>query len=152
MARTYKPIPNLAVKLRYGIALSYLFYAALIGLMIYWNLTRSSGVSLTILVVQTAPLLLLLPSLLMKYYRAYSWLCFTLLIYFIFAVERSLVSTAEPKDYLFLTLVVVLFISAMLTSRWQQRSQKQSLLTAIERAATEPTTTEKATTTDENSL
>jgi len=124
MAQTLTEIPHLATKLRYATAISYSLFFAIIGLFTYWNLTRSSGFSITVWCIQALPLLALLPSMLKKAYRAYSWLCFILLFYFIFAVERSFLSTSTHSDFVFVGLVALLFIAAMMTSRWMQRQQK----------------------------
>lgn len=78
----------------------------------------------TALTLQSLPLVLLLPSLIGNHYRAYSWLCFIMLLYFIFAVMNALISTAGTVDYLFLLLTVLTFIAAMMASRWLQRVQK----------------------------
>lgn len=108
----------------YGSIINYSIFALLITLMVYWNLVRSSGFSLAVLAIQVGPLLALIPGIILKRYRSYNWLCFLLLFYFIFAVERVFTSVRTPSDFVFLTLIVLLFISSMMTSRWLQRLQK----------------------------
>ncbi len=85
---------------------------------------RSSGFSFAVLAIQAGPILALLPGIIQKRYRSYNWLCFLLLFYFIFAVERVFTSVSNTSDFLFLALIVLLFISSMMTSRWLQRLQK----------------------------
>jgi len=75
-------------------------------------------------IIQTLPLFILAPSLLSRYYRAFSWLCFIMLLYFIMAVMGALSSIANILDYLFVLFTVALFISSMLCSRYAQRLQK----------------------------
>ena len=98
--------------------------------VLYWALIMTLAVpnavhqSWGFLLLQILPLLALLPDLLSRRYRAYSWLCFLLLLYFIFAVEASLASNASPLDHLSLGLIVATFISSMLCARYAQRVQK----------------------------
>ena len=75
--------------------------------------------------VRSCRSILLLPGLLKNYYRGYSWLCFVLLVYFVFAVQGSLMSTAGLLDHIFLFLTVILFIVAMMTSRRSVLSEAQ---------------------------
>ena len=98
-------------------------YFSLLALLAAWNLTRPQYPTWKLLLLQALPLLLLLPGLMRKHYRTYIWLCFILLFYFIKGVEGVLISTAGASDYLFLCLVIILFISSMLCSRWIQQSE-----------------------------
>ena len=92
--------------------------------MFYWSIHRTTGFSWPILLIQCLPLALILPSLIQGHYRSYSWLCFILLMYFIFAVMNALQSKAQITDLVYVALVVLLFTVAMMTSRWQQYIQK----------------------------
>ena len=92
-------------------------YLSLLGLFLYWNVTRSSGFSVAVWLVQSLPLLALLPGMLTRHHRAFTWLCFVMLPYFVFAVEQVFISTATYLSYLFLTQTVILFIASMLTSK-----------------------------------
>lgn len=114
----------LASKARVASAITYVLYATLLSLFVYWNVVRESGFSLGVFLLQTVPLLAFLPGMIYRAYRSYSWLCFILLFYFIFAVQLVFSSVRETSDFIFLLLTVLLFISAMMTSRWLQRSQK----------------------------
>ncbi|TVZ39963.1 putative membrane protein [Alteromonadaceae bacterium 2753L.S.0a.02] len=125
--RTTKPIAHLNTKLKISLVMTYASYAALIGLFLGWNFFRDAGPNWAVFIVQAGPLLLLLPGMLKNYYRSFSWLCFLLLIYFIKAVDGVFMSTANLLDVIFLILTVVIFISAMLASRWMQRKTKDEL-------------------------
>ena len=124
MAKIYKPIKHLHEKRRIASITTYVTIGLILALFGYWNITRESGFSIVVLAFQTLPLLLILPGIIKGYYRAYSWLCFILLMYFIVAVERSMLSTAQYLDYVFVGLIVILFCSSMMAGRWLQREQK----------------------------
>ncbi|WP_096085286.1 DUF2069 domain-containing protein [Agaribacterium haliotis] len=110
---------------RYRLLSNGLFIALLL-LIVYWNLARPTkpGLNVLLLLIQLAPMLALTPGLRSRYYRAYSWLCFVTLLYFVFAVMAALASNAGLVDYLFVTLCVFLFCSSMMCSRYAQRVQK----------------------------
>ena len=103
---------------------TYTLYFLLLGVLSINYLSGAEIPKLKVLAIQLVPLLVLLPGMIAKYYRTYSWLCFVLLIYFIFAVEHAFMSKSDILDYLFVLLTVLLFISSMMTSRWMQRFQK----------------------------
>ena len=75
--------------------------------------------------LQTIPLILLLPGLIQKHYRSYSWLCFLMLAYFTNYVVQVYSSHSYLYGWLGLVLTVIIFISAMLSSRWLQRLTSQ---------------------------
>jgi len=115
-----KIIPNLEPKLIWSFYGFFLCYSILLGILSYWNLTRNEGILWFVWLIQCLPLIAFLPGLLKPYYRSYSWFCFLLLLYFIVGTESSFKSTSGFVDYLFLTFIVILFIFAMLRSRWLQ--------------------------------
>lgn len=118
----------LSKKVFYGQVLTFLLYASLILVFVYWAAVRSIGFHAGILFLQILPLLAVLPGMLKKVYRSYSWLCFIVLFYFIFAVQLVLSERRETSDFIFTGLIVLLFISSMMTSRWLQRWQKSDYL------------------------
>lgn len=126
--KTYKLIPDLQKKVAWAISLTYILLALIIGVISFWNLTRSSGVSPVIWLIQALPLLLLVPGMLKGWYRSYSWLCFTLLFYFIFATMRVFSSAVQPSDYIFVCLISALFVSSMMAGRWLQYAQKDTFI------------------------
>lgn len=106
--------------------LTLLAYAGIVCLFLLEHLLRAQGPKWAILLVQLLPLLILLPGIISRYYRAYSWLCFVLLLYFVMAVQGAFSSDANIYDGIFVFLTVFLFISAMFASRYAQRIQKPS--------------------------
>jgi uncharacterized membrane protein len=82
------------------------------------NLMRESG-SIKMLLTQLLPLLLFIPGLLKNFHRTYSWLCFVVLMYFI-AIVPLLMSRWWISDWILLIFICILFIAAMMTSRWVQ--------------------------------
>ena len=96
-------------------------YGLIIAGLCAWQLLRPGGPIATIWVIQLVPLLLVLPGLLQRRPRAFIWLCFILLVYFIRAVEGVMASNRAWIDWWLLIGTVTLFITAMLTSRYLQR-------------------------------
>lgn len=96
------------------------------GLMILglsaWQLTRPQGPIYVLWFIQLLPLAIFIPGMLRNNPRAYIGLCFVLLLYFIKAVEGVFSPARAWIDFWLLSGSVVLFISAMLTSRWLQRT------------------------------
>ena len=117
----------LASKAQISKVLTLFFVASMLVLFISHQILNTHNINWTALSLQSLPLILLLPSLMGNHYRAYSWLCFIMLLYFIFAVMNALISTAGIVDYLFLLLTMLTFIAAMMASRWLQRVQKHTL-------------------------
>jgi len=110
---------SIATKLRTARALNWACYLGLLLLFIARNLFLPGG-SLALWLVQTVPLLLVLPGLLQRHFRAYLWLCFILLLYI---TNGALHVTMPDRDWqhgILLVLSLTLFFSAMMTSRWQR--------------------------------
>lgn len=129
-----KQIENLALKLRAAQICVSVSYVALIGVLSVWALAHEHGFSIVLWLIACVPLLILAPAMWRKHHRAYSWLCFVILLYFVKAVEGSLSSVATWIDFSMLVLSVVIFVSAMLTSRWLQYARVQ--LSSVESEAT----------------
>ncbi len=70
--------------------------------------------------VKIIPLLIFVPGFMTKRYRTYSWLCFGILPYFIWLTPLVMARGAW-NDWLMISLIVILFISSMMTSRWMQQ-------------------------------
>ncbi|WP_188149837.1 DUF2069 domain-containing protein [Teredinibacter waterburyi] len=128
MAKPYKPVANVQQKLNYALRLTAILYIALIALLTYINLTFNSGPSIPIWLLQCGPLLLLLPGMLKRYHRSFSWLCFLLLLYFVKAVDGAFHPDANWTDAVFIGLCSVLFVTAMMAARWLPRAILQSSL------------------------
>ncbi len=104
-------------KLDWGRPLAILSYLSLIAILIYteWK----TPVDWPVVSLKLIPLLVFIPGLIKQTFRTYSWICFVCLIYFVaifpVAYTRNLWS-----DWLITALVITLFISSMMTSRWLQ--------------------------------
>lgn len=85
------------------------------------NLTRPWG-NLTVWVIQSIPLLVFIPGIFQNRYRAYSWLCFVILPYFINTVVNAMTPGTHILTFILLLLIVILFISAMMASRYWQHA------------------------------
>ena len=107
-------------KINLTLLLSFLGYIILLG-VIALDSWVSSETFWGIWALQTLPLLLILPGLLTKYYRSYSWLCFLMLAYFISYVVQVYSPTRDIHDWFGLVATIVVFIAAMFASRWLQR-------------------------------
>lgn len=98
---------------------------SLIGLLAVFCLSNSiepQG-SLFRVSVQSIPLLLFIPGVWIGHHRTYSWLCFVILFYFTAFVVEAMSPFATLADYLATGLTVVLFLAAMMASRWRQHSR-----------------------------
>lgn len=73
------------------------------------------------LLLQIVPLIMLLPGIVLKRYRSYSWVCFLMLIYFVSYVVQVYASSSKWIDWLGLLTTIILFVSAMYASRFLQR-------------------------------
>lgn len=111
-------------KLSLGLATVYGSLAVFIVLISWLNFSGGAG-NIKIWVVKILPLLILIPGLVKQHHRAYSWLCFVILPYFIF-ITPALFEAFALKNWIYLALTVIIFIAAMMTSRWlQQKSYLQ---------------------------
>lgn len=103
-----------------------IFYCAYIGLLIIITLDTLIFVDNThkfwpAWLLQVVPLLMLLPGILVKRYRSYSWVCFLMLLYFSSFVVQVFTDYTQWIDWLGLALSIIIFISAMIASRQLQR-------------------------------
>ncbi|MGQ9425965.1 DUF2069 domain-containing protein [Gilvimarinus sp. F26214L] len=117
---------------------SWISLGALVVLFSWINVTSPTGSWLR-WAVQALPLLMFVPGMLAKSHRAYSWLCFVIILYLIPAITQAVMllgfRNAETppghwSDLLILLLTSVLFFSAVLSSRWLQRYQYSQFVTA----------------------
>jgi uncharacterized membrane protein len=53
-------------------------------------------------------------------FRTYSWICFVILLYFTWSVVNAMSPFVRWQDILVVALSVIIFISAMMISRWMQ--------------------------------
>lgn len=78
-----------------------------------------------LIVLVLLPLLLFLPGLLRRNPRSFAYLCFVALLYFTVIVTNLFKPDRALADVISLVAVVILFIAAMLCSRWHQASAAQ---------------------------
>lgn len=110
---------TIARKLAIARRLNWVCYAGLLLLFAIWNLFLEGG-SLVLWLLQTVPLLLVLPGMLKQRYRSYLWLCFILLIYICASIVDVMMPARGWQDGVLLVLSLTLFFSAMMASRWQR--------------------------------
>ena len=122
-------IKHLDAKMRWGRFITMAAYAALLLQFTILNVTEDTG-SITRWVMQCLPLLLVLPGIIAQRHKSYSWLCFILLMYFTAYVVEIGSPLFTWTDTTALSFTVIMFIGAMLTSRWIQHLQYQRALAA----------------------
>lgn len=106
-------------KLRVSQALFLTSYIGLICLFTFLNLFHPGG-GIKLWLVQCIPLLIFIPGLLQQRFRTYSWLCFVILPYFTWSVVNVMSPLVRWHDLVVVIFSVVLFITAMMASRWLQ--------------------------------
>lgn len=105
-------------KLRIGQRICSICYIALLALLTL-NYLLADDIQVAHWLVSILPLAIFVFAMRKPHHRTYSWLCFVLLMYFLFLVP--LLMSYWSLMYWVLTLLVsVLFITAMMTSRWLQ--------------------------------
>jgi uncharacterized membrane protein len=112
--------------LNYILISTYTSYFALLGLITY-TYSVDENHSWKLLIFQSLPLLLVLPGLINTRFRAHSCLCFIILAYFIAYVVEVGSSLREVTDWIGLGLSIIIFIGAMMSSRYLQRLQAGNL-------------------------
>lgn len=111
---------NPARKLHFAKRLNWACYIGLMLLFAVWNLLLPGG-SIKLWIVQSLPLLLVLPGMLKGNPRAWLWLCFVLLVYITAGIVDVMMPGRGWRHGLLLLLSFTLFLSAMMTSRWQRQ-------------------------------
>ncbi len=122
------PVPKLtslarvATRLSYGILLTALVIGGL-----------KSGTAPVLMVIATAPLALFAPGMLRDNPRTLVLLCFVALIYFTAIVANLFEPDRTFYDVIAVVAVSVLFVAAMLLSRWlQRRAPDDATLTSVD--------------------
>lgn len=103
-------------------------YAAVLMVIALGTLVKPScdrEPSVIIWLLYSLPLLAFLPAVLSSSRRTLAWMCFVLLMYFLFAVLSAFTCVALLAN-LEVGLVVVLFIATMLHIRWHSLASKQA--------------------------
>ena len=122
-------------KAKSACVMTYISLLLIFLIILLWHIERETHISWPVFAIQCLPLIVLLPGLLLKSHRTFSWLCFIILLYFVLGVMNSMQSLASWLDHLFLFSTVSTFISAMLASRWlrhleNERGQKTNFIVA----------------------
>lgn len=98
---------------------TWLSYGLLLIALLASGLT--AGTPVVLLVLALAPLLLFVPGMYRRDHRSFSYLCFVALLYFVVIVTNLFEPDRSWLDAIALVAVVMLFVAAMLCSRWLQR-------------------------------
>ncbi|WP_226702478.1 DUF2069 domain-containing protein [Microbulbifer elongatus] len=119
MAKNPKTLDPAALTRKLEIArkLNWVCYGGLLLLFAVWNLFLDGSLKWWLL--QTIPLLLVLPGMLKQRQRSYLWLCFILLLYITAGIVDVMMPTRGWQHGVLTALSLILFASAMMTSRWQ---------------------------------
>ena len=106
-------------KLNIGFTLTHGSYGVFLVLMSWLNFQQANS-SFTLLLVKLFPLVIFIPGFIQKKYRTYSWLCFAILPYFVW-MTPYVMGRGNWSDWVMVLLTVIIFIGAMMTSRWMQQ-------------------------------
>jgi uncharacterized membrane protein len=93
----------------------------------WWLHQEGRQPSLTIWLVRIVPLLVFLPGMLKRNLRSLAWLCFVVLMYFMIAVTEAMSPLRLWINYVEVVLSVAIFLTAMMTIRWQAQAKRQQL-------------------------
>lgn len=115
--------PPIAVA-RAAVVLSYALLLMVLTIETLWLPTCGRSPNTVVWLLNMLPLLILLPAIWRRSPRGHIWLCFVLMGYFLLAVTAmfgcgSLLVSIE------LTLIILLFISAMMYARWRARDRAE---------------------------
>ena len=106
-------------KLTIGRWVTHVSYGTFLILMSWLNFLPADS-SIKLWLVKIFPLLIFIPGFVQRKYRTYSWLCFAILPYFIW-MTPLVMGRGAWSDWVMISLIVILFIAAMMTSRWMQQ-------------------------------
>jgi uncharacterized membrane protein len=121
-------------KVSIGLFITHTAFALLV-LLLSWLNFRVPGNGIPMWLFKIIPLLIFVPGFMKKYYRSYSWLCFVILAYFIWIIPLALYRK-DWSDFVVVALTAIIFITAMMSSRWLQ--QQSSLQWQIKQSPLEP--------------
>ncbi|MBB3047396.1 putative membrane protein [Litorivivens lipolytica] len=91
----------------------------------WWLHQEGRQPSLTIWLVRIVPLLVFVPGMLKRNPRSLAWLCFVILMYFMIAVTEAMSPLRLWINHIEVALSVVIFLSAMMTIRWQAQAERK---------------------------
>lgn len=137
-----KDINQLAAKGRFWVLVSYIGMLLLLaGNSI---LFPTEGARTWVIVLfQTLPLLLFVPGVWLRRPRSHAWLCFVSLLYFTQGVTQAFIPSHAIFGWLLSILSSVLFMAAMMFSRWESlRLKNQQTGQTTEASPTQPVKTQ----------
>jgi len=111
-------IKALNAKLRYARYTTWGSYFLFILCLISGGALR--GTPMSVLLLATLPLLLFLPGMARENYKSLAMLSFVTLMYFIPLVDGAMRPTADVFHFITVGLISILFVAAMMFSRWKQ--------------------------------
>lgn len=106
-------------KLTLGLWITHGSYGAFLLLMSWLNFQPADS-SVKLWLIKIFPLVIFIPGFIKRKYRTYSWLCFAILPYFIW-MTPLVMGRGNWSDWVMTLLIIVMFIFAMMTSRWMQQ-------------------------------
>lgn len=106
-------------KLALGLKITHISYAIFLVYLSWLNF-QSPENGFRLWLFKIIPLIIFIPGFIKAYYRAYSWLCFALLPYFIWIVPLVM-GRGNIHDWSLTILIVTMFIASMMASRWYQQ-------------------------------
>lgn len=114
------PLLTSSTKLNGLLITTYIGYFGLL-ILFFVNFFTNHDHSLYLLLFQTLPLLLVVKGLVLRHFRAFSWLCFIILAYFTAYSVEVMSDIAKTDDWVGLLFSMMVFVGAMLSSRGLQR-------------------------------
>lgn len=119
MSQSFQQKATITFNIAFGL---YLVQLAMIFITTMWWVPTHKTPNFIIGFIIAAPLLILLPWLIKRNIRAFVWLCFVQLGYFMPATEHMFMYKQYGlAPFIEATLTVLLFITAMLFARWEQK-------------------------------
>ncbi len=106
-------------KLTVGLWATHSSYAVLILIISWFNFQLPEN-GFALWLFKIIPLAIFIPGFIKQNYRSYSWICFAILPYFIWIIPMAL-DRGSWGDWAIVTLTVLIFNAAMMTSRWLQQ-------------------------------
>ncbi len=112
---------TLATKVQRAWQLTLALYFSLLTILVIDHTVIRAHFFVAVLLIQTLPLLLILPGLLKQQARSGIWLCFMILFHFLAAVGNTF---AAPQHFFYASeaiLVLVLFSVTLMFIRWKKQ-------------------------------
>ena len=112
---------NNSEKTQFAWPLTLALYAALLVALVIDHAFIRTQFFLPVLLIQTLPLLLVLPGLIKQQARSGIWLCFMILFHFLATIANAFTAQHSIFYTAIAVLVLVLFTASLLFVRWKTR-------------------------------